>query len=75
MYHTHIQTYTDPNSIAKANELVVPRQRMSELCVHINNEYRVPEMATHNPNPYSTSHRIIQTLRMYQELCITGGVG
>jgi hypothetical protein len=42
---------------------------MALSCVHISNKYRVSEMATRNPNPYSTSHRAIQ---MYQRPCITG---
>jgi hypothetical protein len=73
MYHTCSQTYTDPDDTAKASELLVLCQRMSELHVQINNKYRVPEMATCNPDLYSISHRVIQTLRMYQELCVTMG--
>jgi hypothetical protein len=44
---------------------------MAALCIHISNKYRVSEMATCNPNPYNTSHQVIQTLGMYQRPCVT----
>jgi hypothetical protein len=45
---------------------------MAASHIHISNKYRVSEMATRNPNLYSTSHQVIQTLRTYQRLCVTG---
>jgi hypothetical protein len=68
-----LEGYADVNSsMAKDRyELIPLHQRMAVSCIHISNKYRVPEMATRNPNPYSTSHQVIQTLRTYQRLCIT----